>query len=529
MNVHIIIAFLICLFFLQNTESAKILGLFPLAGRSVYILYNKLFKALADVGHNVTIVSPLKNKLPILNGSYTEVHLDGFETYYNSLLKEIGDSMKTGDSNIMPEKSGFFETLHFMEMMFPIFNDTLYHPNFKKFLEKGEKFDLIIYEHFVGSDFLKMFGRIYDCPTIVFTSMGGINSWINEQVGNYLPPSYVPHFFFTKTNMNEELTLYEKIENLIFYLVDFFVKHFMVFPTLNEVIHKYFKSPVDISELYPETSLVLLGSHSSLRQPTPLVPNMVEIGGFHIDPPQKLPKYLQEFLDDAKEGVIYFSMGSHVDSKDFSEQKKQAFLKAFRKLKMKVIWKYEEEDLAGKPSNVLIKKWLPQTDILAHPNVKLFIGHGGYGSMLETVYHGVPTLMIPVFADQHSNANSAVSLGFALKLSYNDERFSEQLLSSLIHELLINPKYREAAKYRSKLFHDRPMKPLDYAIYWIEYVIRHKGAKHLQVAGARLPWYKFFMLDVLSFLIFVLFLSIFSILYLFRKICCSSGKKLKKD
>ena len=39
-------------------------------------------------------------------------------------------------------------------------------------------------------------------------------------------------------------------------------------------------------------------------------------------------------------------------------------LTAFSKLKQRVIWKFEKEDLPNIPENVLISKWLPQSDIL---------------------------------------------------------------------------------------------------------------------------------------------------------------------
>lgn len=53
--------------------------------------------------------------------------------------------------------------------------------------------------------------------------------------------------------------------------------------------------------------------------------------------------------------------------------------------KQKVIWKYESEtELANRiSSNVLVRKWLPQNDILAHKNVRLIISHGGMFSMFE--------------------------------------------------------------------------------------------------------------------------------------------------
>lgn len=48
---------------------------------------------------------------------------------------------------------------------------------------------------------------------------------------------------------------------------------------------------------------------------------------------------------------------------------------------------------------------------------------------------------------------------------------------------------------------DRPVKPMDLAVYWTEFVIKNKGAPHLRVAGVDLPWYKYLLLDVIFFVI----------------------------
>lgn len=71
-------------------------------------------------------------------------------------------------------------------------------------------------------------------------------------------------------------------------------------------------------------------------------------------------------------------------------------------------------------------------------------------------------------------------------------------------------RYKENAIKLSKIFHDQPIKPLDKAIYWIEYVIRHNGAHHLKTAGNKLNWFQFLSIDVILVLIITIFLFIFS-------------------
>lgn len=52
---------------------------------------------------------------------------------------------------------------------------------------------------------------------------------------------------------------------------------------------------------------------------------------------------------------------------------------------------------------------------------------------------------------------------------------------------------------------DEPMSGKDIAVYWIEYVIRHRDAKHLRVSARNLPFYQIYMLDVLAFVIMIVF------------------------
>lgn len=44
------------------------------------------------------------------------------------------------------------------------------------------------------------------------------------------------------------------------------------------------------------------------------------------------------------------------------------------------------------------------------------------------------------------------------------------------------------------------MSPMDTAVYWVEYVARHKGAPHMKTAAVDMPLYQYLLLDVLAFL-----------------------------
>jgi len=77
-----------------------------------------------------------------------------------------------------------------------------------------------------------------------------------------------------------------------------------------------------------------------------------------------------------------------------SEANRQVLLKVFSSLKQRVLFKWETEEMADKPDNVMLSKWLPQQDVLGHKNVKLFISHGGQSSCQESLCHQKPLVSI---------------------------------------------------------------------------------------------------------------------------------------
>lgn len=75
---------------------------------------------------------------------------------------------------------------------------------------------------------------------------------------------------------------------------------------------------------------------------------------------------------------------------------------------------------------------------MAHNNTKLFITHGGYNSILEAQYFGVPLLGIPIYGDQMTNLDVVVHEKWAQVLHlYN---FTEPVVSGTIKQMLNNPR-----------------------------------------------------------------------------------------
>jgi ceramide galactosyltransferase len=64
----------------------------------------------------------------------------------------------------------------------------------------------------------------------------------------------------------------------------------------------------------------------------------------------------------------------------------------------------------------LLVDWVSQNTLISHPNLKLVIHHGGYNTLMESAYHGKPAIVVPLAADQETNALIAVSAGIGARL-----------------------------------------------------------------------------------------------------------------
>lgn len=116
--------------------------------------------------------------------------------------------------------------------------------------------------------------------------------------------------------------------------------------------------------------------------------------------------------------MIYFSLGSNVKSVHIAKEKRKVIMEVFSELPYKVLWKFENDELENKPDNVKINKWLPQQDLLGHPNIKLFITQAGLQSTEEAIVNNVPLLGMPFIADQFAIAKRYVTLGIGKYLDF---------------------------------------------------------------------------------------------------------------
>ncbi|CAB3377022.1 Hypothetical predicted protein [Cloeon dipterum] len=361
-------------------------------------------------------------------------------------------------------------------------------PQIKPLLD--EKFDLVIISTFFSQCFLP-FGYINGAPMIGISAAGSLG--MGMDMANPEPRSYVPNLFLPLTS---KMTFAERVTNTFISHLISFLATFVHKPVMYNAAKEFFGPNIPtIEEMEKNLSLVIYNNHFTLNNPRPLNPGVIDAGGMHIkDINEKLPKDLQDFMDGAKDGVIYFSMGSYIKGSEFPEEKVAALLDAFSELPQRVIFKWETEEMPNKPNNVKIGKWLPQQAVLAHPNMKLFITHGGLLSTQEAAYHGVPLVGIPFFGDQQLNVAKSSRMGLAVGLDYNT--LKKQTIINAIKTVINEPSFYKNAQVLKKRMRDQPESPLDRAVFWTEYVLRHSGAPHLRTAATDMSWWQVHLIDV---------------------------------
>lgn len=166
---------------------------------------------------------------------------------------------------------------------------------------------------------------------------------------------------------------------------------------------------------------------------------------------------------------------------------------------------------------MLIRNWLPQNDILAHPNVVLFISHGGVFGMVESVWHGVPMLLTPLFGDQHRNSMRAMRAGYGKFFPFFD--ITNETLMSSVQDLLTNKSYLAKAQEVSSIFKANLVPPMQEAMFWIEYICQFSGAPHLKSHAVNMSWFSYLLFDVLFVALSAVFVFFVTIRMVFRWCC----------
>ncbi|KAL4716788.1 hypothetical protein ACJJTC_001944 [Scirpophaga incertulas] len=446
---------------LVGSEAARILAVYPTPSISHQVVFRALTNELVKKGHEVVVITP-DPEYPKGEAPTNLTEIDVHEISYRKWRDRFLATSSSDDNDIYTQ----------IKVAFPLTNEIFGHQMRTKEVQeilkdkKSKKFDLLLLEAFVKPAIALT--HVLNVRAIQVSSFGGVLG-NHESFGAPVHPILYPSLLRQRIY---NLTFWEKLREMYNHYK--FVNLIQSFESdENRIVKNIFGPDVpDMMELMDNVDMLFLNMNPLWENNRPVPPAIIYMGGLHQKPVKELPKDLKNYLDLSTNGVIYMSFGTN-------------------------------DDLVGKSNNIRVSKWLPQSDLLRHPNVKLFITQGGLQSTDEAITAGVPLIGIPMLGDQWYNVEQYKYHRIGLRLDMNV--LTEDQLRKAIYTILGDDSYRQNVIRLRNIVKDEPMKPLDRAVWWIEYVIRHGGAKHFRSPAANISWAEFLELKFIATLLLLVF------------------------
>ncbi|XP_046898302.1 UDP-glucuronosyltransferase 2A1-like, partial [Hypomesus transpacificus] len=480
----------------MSCDGGKVL-VFPVDG-SHWLNMKVIIEELHSRGHTVSVVRPsdswyIKETSPF----YTSITLDiagGFDedfisTFVSQLL-EIQRGGRSAWAHFKLEMETMEKTQEMLEKTSNMVSHMLENQGLMQSL-RDAKYDLFLTDPAMG-------GGVFLAHSLGLPLVFNVR-WTIKGEGHWAiapsPLSYIP---MTGTELSDNMSFLQRVLNVLAYGMYELQAAVYVKPIFSDLAQRFFGPDVDYFSLFQAADLWLMRVDFVFEFPRPTMPNVIYMGGFQCKPAKPLPQDLEEFVQSSGEhGVIVMSLGTLVG--ELPQDLADKIAAAFSQLPQKVIWRYKGSRPATLGNNTLIVDWMPQNDLLGHPQIKVFVAHGGTNGVQEALYHGVPILGLPLIFDQHDNLMRIEARGAGKIVDiYTMDR---EIFLQGLQEVLNEPSYRLNMQRLSRLHKDQPMKSLDSALFWIEFVMRHKGASHLRTESYKMPWYVYHSIDIMALLL----------------------------
>ncbi|XP_076444012.1 UDP-glucuronosyltransferase 1A7-like [Babylonia areolata] len=354
---------------------------------------------------------------------------------------------------------------------------------------------------------------------VPFAYVGSVYDPIRQRVPFSPVVTPIPLFPFS-----DRMNIAEKLQNALLYLQAYLIDHQF---QSTHVVSTYAPEmpPLQLSMLVAQAEIWLVEMDHILDYPRPSMPNVKLIGGTATGPAKPLPPRFQSFMDRATQGVVIVTFGSYVLGlpKDLGDKVLQMLLQ----LPLKSI--FRSNLTSPDPDKIITAPWIPQNDLLGHPNTKVFFSHCGKNGQYEALYHAVPIVAAPMFVDQDYNAKRAQVKGFSETVDLRTATAEE--LAKAVLKVATEKRYKRAISKASELFRIEFGVPKETAAFWLDHVMKYGGA-HMRSAAQDMPYYQFIGLDILLIMmgtVFVVISVFFVCCYFSVKWLCLRKQKRKVE
>uniref|UniRef100_A0A183E1L1 UDP-glucuronosyltransferase n=1 Tax=Gongylonema pulchrum TaxID=637853 RepID=A0A183E1L1_9BILA len=200
----------------------------------------------------------------------------------------------------------------------------------------------------------------------------------------------------------------------------------------------------DLRDLAQRAAVAFVNTLPNIDIARPISSKVVFVGGITKKQVSVMEKPFADLYENARKGVVVFSLGSLVDAVKMPEQMKTDVLLAFSRFSdydfiVKLAVSDEErEKFASSYPNVHFFDWIDQVNLLHHPKTKAFITHAGMNSLSEAAFAGTPVICIPIFADQHYN--TAIALRKNIGIYLNKKHINVETVTDALQKVLNDPR-----------------------------------------------------------------------------------------
>lgn len=267
---------------LECISGYRILGIFPHEGKSHHNMFDPILIELAKRGHQVTVITnfPLTN--PPVN--YTEIDISkGYPLWSTSVaFGDIDHQTFMGmDRIIRPVNT--IDMLHYIA---GISCDSLVSNEEVRALKPGQ-FDLAIVEQFNSDCSLGIVNKL-KLPFIGFASHV-LTPWTYDRLGLIGNPAFVPNHFLPN---GRSLNFVETFESFVLSIYAKFIYRSLQRRDRDILITKYDPDTPDLEEIAKKMSLILVNTYFPLNGAYPASPNLIEVGGLHLQKTKPISKVL---------------------------------------------------------------------------------------------------------------------------------------------------------------------------------------------------------------------------------------------
>uniref|UniRef100_A0AC35TXV5 Glucuronosyltransferase n=1 Tax=Rhabditophanes sp. KR3021 TaxID=114890 RepID=A0AC35TXV5_9BILA len=502
--------FLLALLVVNVVESVKVLVYLPEFGRSHMKHMGKLADILAQSGNDVTVlVSPFD---PVEKDQHGIKLAKIIRGKINPNLQEQSGPQKEQFSKMiwdtnMESPIGILFMTTFVAKAWTTHCQGLIDNDELTAQIKAENFDIAIGEGFDSC----IFGLYtqYGIKNHIIVSSGLFFSPHYELLGLQYPSTQVPELFADFGSKG--VSMWERAKNQYFGIAAYlFLKRPMI---MEQALfdQKFGNGVVDMRKTFRECAYYMTNGDPLIDFAKPITSKVIEIGGFSIPKAKLLDAHYDKVMNLRTRNVL-ISFGSNAKSSMMPDNYKQNLRKVIKSFPdVTFIWKYEVDNdgIAEGLDNLIIGKWLPQTDILADKRLSGFITHGGLNSLTEASQVGVPLILIGLFGDQKRNTQVAERIQFGKGITKFQLADYDIVRNSIDEVFFQSDKYKKAAIKLMDSIKNKPFNSTEVFVKYVEYAAKYGAQPMFNMLGEDQCFFARNNIDLFAILITLLFLLSF--------------------